>query len=194
METRIKNLTIYIKPIHIGSKRCKMQDKILLGFLLKGNKTGYQVKKEMEGSTNFFFNTSLGSTNPAFKKLEKNQMVTSKDVIENGRLKKIYSITEKGKEYFKNWMNSEIVIPKIKNEMLLRVFFFSQIGQNEKKNLLNNYLLTMKKHIEELEIVKEKIDTDRCDKNIYATLIFGIDYYTFICNWYETYLEQISKG
>ncbi len=171
-----------------------MQDKILLGFLLKGDRTGYQIKKEMEGSTNFFFNTSLGSTNPALKKLELNQMVISTDVIKNGRLNKIYSITKKGKEHFHNWMTSDIVIPKIKNEMLLRVFFFSQIDRNEKESLLQNFTLKMKKHIEELEIVKENINADKCDKNIYATLEFGIDYYTFIHNWYKKYSEQISEG
>ena len=194
MEIRIKNLTTYIKPIHIDSKRCKMQDKILLGFLLKGNKTGYQVKKEMEGSTNFFFNTSMGSTNPAFKKLEKNQMVTSKDVIENGRLKKIYSITEKGKEYFNNWMNSEIVIPKIKNEMLLRVFFFSHIKQNEKEKILKDYISTTEEKIEKLNRIKKIIGINNIREGEFASLNYGIDYYTFIKNWYQTYLEQISKG
>ena len=171
-----------------------MQDKILLGFLLKGDKTGYQVKKEMEGSTNFFFNTSLGSTNPAFKKLEKNQMVTSKKVIENGRLKKIYSITEKGKKYFNNWMNSEIVIPKIKNEMLLRVFFFSNIEQNEKEKILKDYISTTEEKIEKLNRIKEIIGSKNIREGEFASLNYGIDYYTFIKNWYKKYLEQISKG
>ena len=48
-----------------------MQDKILLGFIQDGEKTGYQIKKMMETSTVYFFNTSLGSIYPAFKKLEK---------------------------------------------------------------------------------------------------------------------------
>lgn len=171
-----------------------MQDKILLGFLLKGDKTGYQVKKEMEGSTNFFFNTSLGSTNPAFKKLEKNRMVTSKKVIENGRLKKIYSITEKGKKYFNNWMNSEIVIPKIKNEMLLRVFFFSNIEQNEKEKILKDYISNTEEKIEKLNRIKEIIGSKNIREGEFASLNYGIDYYTFIKNWYKKYLEQISKG
>ena len=36
-----------------------MQDRIVLGFLLDGGKTGYEIKKLMEFTTSYFFNTSL---------------------------------------------------------------------------------------------------------------------------------------
>jgi len=58
-----------------------MQDMILLGFLMDGGKTGYQVKKMMESSTSFFFNTSLGSIYPAFRKLEREGLVALEESI-----------------------------------------------------------------------------------------------------------------
>ena len=65
-----------------------MQDKILLGLLIEYKTlTTYDAKKLMEISTNFFYTTSLGSINPAFKKLEKEGAVKSIEKIENGRLK-----------------------------------------------------------------------------------------------------------
>ena len=55
-----------------------MQDKIILGLLLEKEKlTSYETKKIMENSTSLFYTTSLGSINPAFKKLEKAGAVRS---------------------------------------------------------------------------------------------------------------------
>ncbi len=119
-----------------------------MGFLTNGEKTGYQVKKEMEVSTNFFFNTSQGSINPAFKKLEKEGMVTSLEKVENGRLKKIYSITEKGEKCFQEWMNQEIQIAKVKEELLLKIFFFSKISPDERDDIIERYLSKLAKNIE----------------------------------------------
>ncbi|MCG8686764.1 MAG: PadR family transcriptional regulator, partial [Desulfobacterales bacterium] len=102
-----------------------MQDKILLGFLMQGCQTGYAIKKQMEKSTNLFFNTSAGSIYPAFQKLEKEELVTKEERLDGGRAKKIYTITPKGKTVFKEWLNNDLPIGKIKQEALLRTFFFS---------------------------------------------------------------------
>ena len=77
-------------------------------------------EKKMELSTKFFFSTSQGSINPAFKKLERNGLVTTEEEVSNGRLHKIYTITESGRSAFKEWLNSKVGVSKVKNDMLLR--------------------------------------------------------------------------
>ena len=62
-----------------------MQDKIILGLLFYKKLTSYDMKKAMEKSTSFFYNSSLGSINPALIKLEKNEFVTFSKKVENGR-------------------------------------------------------------------------------------------------------------
>ena len=170
-----------------------MQDKILLGFLTNGEKTGYEIKKEMENSTNFFFNTSQGSINPAFKKLEQNGLVTSREKVEKGRLKKIFSITKKGQKTFLEWMNQEIPIPKIKGEILLRMFFFSKIAGNERAKLIEDYVSLMEKNVVALKKImeyKQKINADEfeCD-----TTKFGIDVYEFSYNWFKDYAARLRQ-
>jgi DNA-binding PadR family transcriptional regulator len=170
-----------------------LQDKILLGFLTNGEKTGYEIKKEMESSTNFFFNTSQGSINPAFKKLEKNGLVTSREEVEKGRLKKIFSITKKGNKAFLEWMNQDVPIPKMKGEILLRMFFFSKIAGNERAELIANYVSLMEENVIGLKKImkyKQKVNADEfeCD-----TVKFGIDVLEFSHNWFKDYVARLRQ-
>ena len=147
----------------------------------------------MESSSNFFFNTSQGSINPAFKKLEKNKLVTTREKVENGRLKKIFSITEKGEAAFLEWMNQEVPIPKIKGEILLRMFFFSKIDGSERAQLLEQYISVMGKNLANLKKRMEYQEKNNGDEFESDTLKFGIDVYGFIYTWFEDYVVKLRQ-
>lgn len=168
-----------------------MQDKIILGLLLEHKKlTSYDIKKIMEMSTSFFYSTSLGSINPALKKLLKKKAVEVKEKIERSRLKKYYSITKIGKEIFDDWISQDIEISKVKNDDLLKLFFISNISIKERKILIDNYLVKLKKQIEKLEHIKQHLfDNNMERKQRLDTLCFGIDYYNFVYNWFSKYNE-----
>jgi len=169
-----------------------MQDKIILGLLLDHEKlTSYDIKKIMELSTSFFYKTSLGSINPALKKLLKDNAVRLKEKIEKNRLKKYYSITKKGKKIFDDWVTKDIEISKIKVEILLKLFYFSKVTPEKKINLINGYLLKIKKHIKKLEQVKDHcLFNDCANKEQKDTLDFGIDYYNFVYKWFKNYINK----
>lgn len=166
-----------------------MQDKILLGFLMCENKTGYQIKNIMEKSTQFIFNTSLGSIYPAFKKLEKKKLVNLKQIIESGRLKKIYSITPEGKDHFLNWMYSPTLTSQI---ILLKIFFFSYISTDKRKIIIKDYLdLLRKEHCElqELEIFLKNKQINYFESK---TLQYGLDHHDFLYNWFENFYQNLT--
>ncbi len=170
-----------------------MQDKILLGMLMEKPETGYRIKKKMELSTKFFFNTSQGSINPAFKKLVRNGFVTTKEEVSNGRLHKIYTITESGKTVFKDWLKSEVGVSKVKNDMLLRLFFFPYVSNDERIHVLENYLIELKTYIKSMQNLGDVPQVrENCNEYEMATLEFGIGYYSFILGWYTNYLKQIK--
>ena len=157
--------------------------------------TGYDMRKKMELSTKFFFSTSQGSINPAFKRLKKNGFVTVKEDINNGRLRKLYTITDSGREYFKEWLNSKVGVSKVKNDMLLRLFFFPHISDEERISILGNYLSELKNHIETLQNLGNiPLVRKNCNKYEAATMEFGIGYYSFIYDWYTKYLDKLKKG
>lgn len=186
-----------------------MQDKILLGFLLNGEKTGYQIKKLMEISTCYIFNTSLGSIYPAFKKLENAEMVRMKLTVSNGKAKKIYSITPKGVEYFQNWLEEDIVIPRVRDEALLKIFFFNSLGNDKRKERITSFIGELKGRVTEFKktfkLIKENTQ-NRPKKHVEEyqkkynldpfreeMLKFGVEYYTFLNKWYKGFLKRIDK-
>ncbi|MCP4754060.1 MAG: PadR family transcriptional regulator [Proteobacteria bacterium] len=171
-----------------------MQDMILLGFLLDGERTGYQIKKLMENSTNFFFNTSLGSIYPAFKKLETQGMVRMRQKVDEGRVKKIYSITAEGKTGFHEWLEKEITLPKIRNEALLKIFFYSNLEEEVRKAQIGSLIDRTRLQIEELKALKSKLRPLNIDPFQMKTLDHGIAYYSFHLEWYQGFLSDLADN
>jgi len=185
-----------------------MQDKILLGFLLNGEKTGYQIKKLMEISTGYIFNTSLGSIYPAFKKLEKAGMVKMQLTVSNGKAKKIYSITSTGRDYFEDWLEEDINIPKVKDEALLKMFFFNSLSNDKRKDRIVSFIDELKERINELkgihkliekntqnqskEHVEEYLEKYNLDPFREEMLQFGMEYYSFLSKWYKSFLQRMD--
>lgn len=170
-----------------------MQDKILLGLLLEKDLSSYDAKKTMDSSTNFFYSTSFGSINPAFKKLEKEKLVISKEDIKNGRTRKIYKITSKGKKVFDEWMNTDIAIPKIKMEMLLRMFFMDHISLEKRIKILSKFSNKVKEHLAKIKTVKANTGKMKIHNTAIDTIDFGIAHHEFLIAWISKYIEKISK-
>ena len=101
-----------------------MIEMMLLGFLMDSEKTGYEIKKYMENSTHYFFKTGFSSIYPKFKKLEKEGWVQVTQKIRNGKLNKVYTLTDDGRTIFLDWLKTKPEISRIRDEALLKIFFF----------------------------------------------------------------------
>ena len=73
---------------------------IILGFLMTNNMTGYDIKQKMSISTSNFIDASFGSIYPTLKRLEQKKLICFEEIVENGKLKKVYCVTEQGKKEF----------------------------------------------------------------------------------------------
>lgn len=174
-----------------------MQDKIILGILQYRDMTSYDVKKAIENSTAFFYNASMGSIHPALKKLEKTVCVTTNSVVENGRAKKYYTITEKGRETFSDWLNEGLPLGKFKDETLVRLFFFGNLEKPEQSRHITSYITNLDEQITVLEELKAQLngidipDEMKAHANFQiATLDFGLNYSKFARDWYQKFLAE----
>ncbi len=171
-----------------------MQDKIVLGFLMSGNKTGYKIKKMMEVSTSYFFNTSLGSIYPALKKLEKNQMVNMKELVKKGRLQKVYTITPKGKEHFHEWLQSEPTVFKIRTDALLKIFFFGFLSSELREKQLASTLSQLDLQIEDLKEIQTMAETlEDVDYFQMLSLKYGIDILINVHEMLQDFKAKLEK-
>ncbi len=176
-----------------------MQDKIILGILSLKPMSIYDLRKNMEKSTSLFYNTSIGSIHPACKKLLAAGFVTSHMEFEGKRKKTIYTITAKGKDAYLEWLSGPLSIGKIKDELLLRLFFFADIDAKKRRSILQGYLEEVKEWKAALQ--KQQREADSMDipdhyKTIaryqLATLDFGYEYFCFLEKWIQDFIKSES--
>jgi PadR family transcriptional regulator AphA len=101
---------------------------VLLGMLAIEPMSGYDLGLAIRGSVGHIWNESYGQIYPNLKKLASEGCVSSKAERQKGKPeRRVYSITEKGRERLKAWLAvpPQPEIPR--NEMLLKLFFGDQV-------------------------------------------------------------------
>ncbi|MDP4143992.1 MAG: helix-turn-helix transcriptional regulator [Bacillota bacterium] len=166
-----------------------MLEYIILGFLMSGNKSGYDLKMSMQKSTSNFFAASFGSIYPALNRLEKLGYIVPCVESLSAKAKKNYQITDVGKAEFMQWLQEPISFSKIKFDYLVKIFFFNYLEKEKSKELINLLIWDIKKAVMELSNVEKQVN-GRIDLYQKATLEFGKDYYCFLINWCEKLIEK----
>lgn len=172
-----------------------MLEYIILGFLMRGEKTGYDLKQWMTNSTSYFFDASFGSIYPALKRMEEKDLINSHEVVEGSKYKKVYSINESGKAAFMKWIGEPIVFAKVGQDHLVKIFFYEFVDKGKAvKNL--------KAFIEEVEVVLKKLSDqkDEVAKTYeirkflcrYSTMEYGIEYYQFVIRWCNNLIKKLE--
>jgi DNA-binding PadR family transcriptional regulator len=167
-------------------------DYIILGCLSTQPMSGYDIKRLISISTSLFYNASYGSIYPTLKKMEEAGLVDSQEAVENGRFKKIYALTAEGQREFMEWLENPPKPIVIKNDMLVRLFFY--------RNLPREKILALTAaHIEQLKAFRLELDEieslagQEADKFQQYTLRWGKDFYVFQIDWYEKLLHDLEE-
>lgn len=102
---------------------------LCLSILYEGEATGYEIRKlSVEGECSYFVEASFGSIYPALQKLEGEKLVTSRVEQQDGKpAKKIYAITEAGRQAFLNSLFEPLEDDQFRSEFLLFARFASEL-------------------------------------------------------------------
>lgn len=165
-----------------------MIEYILLGFLMERDMTGYDMKQHMSISTAYFVDASFGSIYPALKRLEKKGFVEFNELIENGKLKKIYAINEQGKEQFLKWLASPITMSRTDSSFpLAKIFFFRYLPREQALALTKQCIQDLENYKKNLMELKNKVE-GKADAFELCTLDYGLESYDFAIHWCEKHL------
>jgi PadR family transcriptional regulator, regulatory protein AphA len=132
----------------------------ILGMLLSGPLSGYNIIKEMHGSTDYFWQESDASIYPMLKTLEKEGKVKSRAEYSGKRESRIFEITPQGKKEFLAWMEMPTEIDKRRNEFLLKLFF----GGNVSKEKILQKLFSRLEKVQALKRKFKSIERDTFSK------------------------------
>ncbi len=135
---------------------------VLLGLLAIQPMSGYDLGLTIRESVGHFWNESYGQIYPNLKKLAREGFVSSKAERQKGKPdRRIYSVTEKGRERLTQWLAvpPQPEIPR--SELLLKLFF----GEQVPAEVLIGYVERMAEERRALLEQLEQVERDEIDKN-----------------------------
>jgi DNA-binding PadR family transcriptional regulator len=166
---------------------------ILLGFLMYGSMTGYELKKSFSISFSFFSGLSYGSIYPALKKMEEEGLITMRlEVQEGAPNKKVYTITDAGRKAFLRTLKEPFEFERSKSPFLTRLFFFVHLSPKERIVSTVSYLESVKEVQKELEAARPEIET-HADKFQHLCFLFGLRFFNALVGNISQILDALNE-
>lgn len=176
-------------------------ENIILGLLLLQSRTIYQLRKRINSGLNLMYSCSMGSIQASIKKLLKSRYISVQEITENGKLKKLYSITVDGKKQFDLWANSPIDGYLSKNPELTKIYFMGFAKKESRIKSLENHINDLQKIFSNLDTIckeAESISTEMQRNEIFyyqlETAKYGRDFMQFNIKWYSRLLEKVRSN
>lgn len=167
----------------------KKIDCVILGLLSHEELTGYEIKKRMDTTLKYFWGASYGSIYPALNDLVHRGLATKRNGSENRRSKLIYTITEEGREYLKEWLKVPAEKDELRYETLLKLFFGSEQGELQAISHIQAFQEKIEKEMPYLlkaqKMLQECVNEDAAHKYYLLTVEFGIQTYRAYLEWCE---------
>lgn len=174
----------------------------LLGFLQYKPLSGYDMKKTFDSTVNHFWPADQSQIYRTLNKLTAEQLIDMKLVVQTDKPNsKIYSITEKGKEEFLNWLESPISMAVPRIPLLVKIYFAAQLSDDVIISILEKVSNQIHDRIDSMEKVNRAVfiaDTEPLtSRDLFfkgLTYDYGLMVNNAILNWVEKVIEQIQKG
>ncbi|KRE69995.1 PadR family transcriptional regulator [Paenibacillus sp. Soil750] len=174
---------------------------VILGLLILKNQTVYELNKAFQQGIALFYSASYGSLQTALKKLLQQGDIGYEEQVDRGRNKKVYIITDKGREAFYRWMGSEIPASRLESTALAKVFFLGLIDSTQDKRAILQQIISQ---IEKVENELQQMDKGLQNVQVPApyaeilayqikTLDYGIRSHAFAKEWFEALLADLPS-
>lgn len=174
-------------------------DHMILGLLLFGSKTIYQLWERIDKGLNFIYSSSLGSIQAAIKKLLREGYIQCEGVT-GSRKCKFYTITDSGRAHFTQWVNAPMSTCGLKNPDAGKLYFLGVAQRENRAEIVQSYLDQLKQVYFALERICQEgeatsVPEDGQDILRYQLLSaqYGRDLLHFHIQWYTALLSQIRR-
>jgi DNA-binding PadR family transcriptional regulator len=170
---------------------------VILGLLLIAPQTFYDLIKGFEAGVALFYSASSGSIKRALDTLLARGLIEVASVEAGGRGRKVYRLTEAGRQEFRAWMTGELTGPDLETAALSRLYFLGLLEPAERLPVLRRItarietdlaaLSALDKHLDTLDVPEEHRDLVTHQR---ATLDYGIASYRFSLDWFRDHIDR----
>jgi len=175
-------------------------DNIILGLLLMCDRTIYQLRERIDQGINLMYSSSMGSIQAAIKKLLNCGYINYRETIDNRKYKKIYYITESGKQRFFEWINTPIEEQSPRNPELAKIYFMGFSDKENRETTIRKHLRFLEEQYNALAVICEEgknIEIPEEHKDILnyqlASALYGRDIIKFNIDWFEIYSQRWGR-
>jgi PadR family transcriptional regulator, regulatory protein AphA len=165
---------------------------VILGFVRKGPKSGYEIKALVDNSTRFFWAASYGQIYPELKRLAEAGLITGSDSPTGGRKRTVYEITADGEEELRAWLRQRPEVFEMRDEGLLKLFFADALPREEAVQILREMRARRLAVHEQLQAIKDsKLKGEVEDPFPLIVLEGGLEFSRWFAEWCERMEAQL---
>jgi DNA-binding PadR family transcriptional regulator len=164
----------------------------VLGVLTRGEHSGYDLLKRIEGSVGFFWTPAKSQLYALLPKLVERGLLTARRVEQDRRPDKtLYRITAAGRRALRDGL--EQPSPTVdRNAFELRVFFGDHMRPGAVRRMIEARRDTQAAHLAVLEEIERDLDPEK-QLYPYLTLLAGKENAKAAIRWAEQALELLER-
>lgn len=167
----------------------------ILGLLQYKDMHGYRIKEHIEGNFGHMWSVNYGQIYPNLKKLSNEGLIRMTRVVQNdekGPPRKLYSITEEGRQEFQRWLHSSPEKAMLLRDPFLMRFVFFGFGDPERAvELIDEQLIQYRSALKHREQNLERWQKSSIFVKLIAEL--GVSLNEVFLEWLDHAREEIEK-
>jgi len=179
------------------AKSSKSQFAILGMLAILKKSSGYDLKKHMESSTQYFWKETFSSIYPVLEDLEKQKLIVKvKKPTQNDRKRNIYKLTPEGHNTLKNWLIQPPEDMQLRNELLLKLFFGAIVPIEVSIEHLKKQKKELKNKLSTYQKIKNKLSENHSLESLYSliTLDHGIRHILTSIEWCDNAIKELKSA
>lgn len=173
----------------------------ILGLLSYYDRTGYEIMEVFNDSLRFMWNANTSQIYRELQSLKEKGFAAVTEVPQTGRPdKKVYSITESGREELIRWLTDFDAIRFPNFPVLMKVFFGGMLPQEQALEALKKVRAACEKRLIEMDEMQPRLNTYKQDtaNDDYAlfwdmSFDFGRGYCEYMVRWSDECICKISQ-
>ncbi len=173
----------------------------ILGLLNYEDMTGYDIMKFFKDSLSFFWTAQTSQIYRELQTLKKKGWVIDKNVTKKNKLnKKIFSITEKGKNELRRWLSEEDTGFEKRCSILMKTFFRGEKSIEQNIEFFKNVKKDSKGIISDKQVPLENVENySKRMKDpkiaIYwkMTIEYGVMYMNMLNEWSNKCISELEE-
>jgi DNA-binding PadR family transcriptional regulator len=165
---------------------------VILGLLSLRPRSGYDIKTVVDRSTRFFWAASYGQIYPELRRLEEEGLIEGEDASNGARGRRVYTLTEAGREALHAWLLSSTTTVELRDESLLRLFFADALPREQALQLLEGRKRGHEEYVEVLRAI-DALPGGKDPDFVDLVLRWGIEFNEWGANWCQEQLKRLQS-